>query len=194
MNQETELILSAVLRRNAHELRNKLSALISAVDVMGEMVTACPALFDEALGLLTESGTDLRALADTWSTAAREMFEQDRTDIDCTTLASVIESGFGAPVTTSGDLSVRVDRQIVAAVSQRIAKITGPVAAGVQTLTRHNLPFVVVVFDCGADAARKAVASEPILAMLNQLSAHPRVEGDALIIQMPAVQAARRAA
>jgi hypothetical protein len=194
--RDTDLALSAVLRRNAHELRNKLSALISAVDVMNTIGTSDPVMFAEALDLLTESGTDLRALADGWTRSALSMFEQDRCEIDGAGLAAAVAAGAGIPV-DAGDaasLMVRVDPRIVSAVSARIAELTGPKSIAVAALTRHNLPFVAVTFETTAAAAAGVGGRELIRAMLDQLSAHPRIEGDALVLQLPARRAAIRAA
>lgn len=196
MHPETELTVAAVLRRNAHELRNKLSALISAVDVMGSLATASPSLFNEALSLLAESGSDLRELANVWTTCARDMFAAERADVSCSQLAALVTSGSSVDVALDADddLEVRIDPRIVEAVSQRIAVHTQPNTVVVRQEIRHNLPFVTVVFETSPDRAQAAAASEPIVAMLNQLNAHPRIDGNNLIVQMPAQQVVLRAA
>ena len=189
MHAEIDLTIAAVLRRNAHELRNKLSALISAVDVMG----SSPAMFAEALELLNESSADLRELADHWTDSARGLFDQERGDAGCVELARILGSALGdVPVTAAGDATVRIDRRLLEALGRRLGEVIRPASVDIRQELRYGLSFVMIAFETSSDRARLAEA-EPIRSMLDQLGAQARIESDRLVLQMPATRAIRAA-
>lgn len=190
MTPETELIVAAVLRRNAHDLRNRISAVISAVDVLRVVTTSRSELFDEALSLLSDGSDDLRDLADTWTEAARELFDNVRDKTCCSQLAEAIGAGAGVeiPITvaTENALETRVDLRIVEALSRSIAEAGPARAVEIREETQHGLPFVVAAFDTGEDNATRLAAAETVRAMIGQLGAHSRVEAQTFAIRLPA--------
>lgn len=196
MSTDTDLIAAAVLRRNAHALRNKLSALISGIDIIGHAAPRSSELMTESLALLAESAAELRALADGWTAAAREMFEQRRDLTCCGDLARIAGAAAGAPVMVEGDpaIETRIDPRVFEELARQIAAIAPLSAVAIRQVLRHDLPFVVVAFEVGELEAVRLAETELIQAVVNQLGAYARVEGKCLVVQLQALQAILQAA
>lgn len=183
----TDLMLSALLRRNAHQLRNRVTALISVIDVVEALASGGPELHGEALELLTEASVELRQLADGWTGEARSLYGEQRSRVDAATLARDAEDELGVAVTLEADSAdaTRADRRILAALLERLATI-GPRRAQVAARERHRIRFLTLEVETASSGGAALLASEPVRALLDRLGAQAWIEAELrLVVQMP---------